>query len=245
MVLTSLENRTVKNLVRLQEKKYRDQENQFIAEGWHLVEEALKAGLVEEIFVEEGVSHSFSVPVTEVSKEVMKKISTLETPSSVLALCHKKEESSSLGKRYLVLDEIQDPGNLGTLIRSSKAFHVDTIVLGKNSVDFYHPKVLRATQGMVFHCQVLVEDLESFLPTLKERKIPIYGTKVEEGEDVRMLSSSEKEQFALVLGNEGQGVHPSILRLCDRYLYLSMAPEVESLNVAVAGSILLYELDRR
>lgn len=245
MILTSLDNAKVKKLVRLKEKKYRDSENQLVVEGWHLVEEALKENLVDEVYFVEGEEASFPVPCFTVTEEVMKKISTLDTPSSLLALCHKKELPLSLGNRYLILDEIQDPGNLGTLIRSSKAFHVDTIVLGKGSVDCYHPKVLRATQGMVFHCNVIVQDLVSFLPTLKEKNIPIYGTSVKDGEDVRFLSSQEREKFALVLGNEGNGIHQEVLALCDRSLSLSMASEVESLNVAVAGSIFLYELDRR
>lgn len=245
MIITSLENNRVKSYVKLKERKYRDSENKFLVEGFHLVQEAYKAGLVEEIILEEGTINEFDCPVVFVTKEIISKISTLDTPVNILALCCKKNMHSNLGKKILLLDEIQDPGNLGTIIRSSKAFNVDTIVLGHGCVDLYNPKVLRSTQGMAFHMNIISCDLLELIPNLKNDGIPVYGTKVEFGEDIRTLSGNEKEKYALVMGNEGNGVKKEVLELCDKYLYIKMNNEVESLNVGVATSILLYELDRR
>lgn len=245
MVITSLENEKVKKYVKLKEKKYRDLENKFIVEGMHLVLEAYKKGIIEEIILEENEKCDLDLPKVYVTKEVIKKISTLDTPVNILALCHKNTPSTNYGTKLLLLDRVQDPGNLGTIIRSSKAFNVDTIVLGDESVDIYNPKVIRSTQGMMFHINIISKNLEEFIKELKEKEITVYGTRVEDGEDVRNLSNFEKEKYALVMGNEGRGVSPKILSLCDKYLYISMNKEVESLNVGVATSILLYELNRR
>lgn len=245
MVITSLDNEKVKKYVRLKEKKYRDIEDQFIVEGIHLVQEAYKKGLIEEIILEENEEITLDSPKVYVTKEIIKKISTLETPVNILALCNKMVPSYDYGNKLLLLDKIQDPGNLGTIIRSSKAFNVDTLVLGDETVDIYNPKVIRSTQGMMFHINIIHRNLKDFIFELKERNIPVYGTNVEHGEDIRTLNDKDKEKYALIMGNEGSGVSKDILELCDQYIYIKMNHEVESLNVAIATSILLYELDRR
>lgn len=245
MIITSLENEKVKRYVKLKEKKYRDLENKFMVEGMHLVLEAYKKGLIEEIILEENEKCDLDVPKVYVTKNVIKKISTLDAPVNILALCHKNKPSEDYGNKLLLLDRIQDPGNLGTIIRSSKAFNVDTIVLGDESVDIYNPKVIRSTQGMMFHTNIISRNLKDFIKEVKEKGITVYGTRVENGEDAGNLSNIEKEKYALIMGNEGRGVSPEILSLCDKYLYIKMNKEVESLNVGVATSILLYELNRR
>ena len=246
MLITSLDNERVKKYRKLREKKYRDRLNLFLVEGWHLVLEAYRAGLVEEVILTEEVACELEVPKIYVTQEIIKKITELDTPVPILALCHKvKNDPQKIGQRILMLDGVQDPGNLGTILRSAKAFHVDTVILGTKTVDLYNAKVLRATQGMVFHLHVIEGDLVDLIPKIKKQGILVYGTKVESGEDVRKLETSAKTQYALVMGNEGNGVTEEVLSLCDHYLYIQMDSEVESLNVAVATSILLYELDRR
>jgi len=245
MLITSLENEKIKKYVRLKSKKYRDQEGLFLVEGFHLVEEAYKENLIDEMILIEGETCPYDCPFFYVTEEVMKKLTMMETPSSVMAVCHKKEMSTDLGSHLLLLDEIQDPGNLGTIIRSAKAFGIDTIILGDNCCDLYNPKVLRSTQGMAFHLNIIRENLATFILKLKKEKITIYGTKVDGGIDVYTLSNIQKEKYALVMGNEGNGVSNDILDLCDQYLYIPMNKEVESLNVGIATSILLYELNRR
>ncbi len=159
-----------------------------------------------------------------------------------LAEIHIFEETTN-DSPILLLDDIQDPGNLGTIIRSSKAFNIDTIIISPNTVDIYNSKVLRSTQGMIFHINIMVRDLESFISELKEDNYKIYGTKVDGGINVKDIDIPCK--YALVIGNEGNGMSVNISNLCDENLYIKMNTEVESLNAAVATSILLYEMDDR
>lgn len=245
MLITSLENEKVKNYCRLKNRKYREKTGLFLVEGMHLVMEAYRAGMIEELILEQDEVLPLNLPTVYVTNEIIHKISEVECPTKVLALCRKKEEKKELGDHILILDGIQDPGNLGTIIRSAKAFHVDTIVLGENTVDLYNPKVVRSTQGMLFHSNIIRRELVPFLKEVKSKDIPIYGTKVEYGNDVRKLNNQEKKKYALIMGNEGNGVRNEILDLCDQYLYIEMDNQVESLNVAIATSIILYELDRK
>ena len=243
MLITSVDNERVKKYIKLKDKKYRDSTDEFLVEGSHLVIEAYKQGLIKELILEidevfplAGIENIIYLPM-----DIIKKISSVETPQTVMALCSKKKESEDLGNRIILVDNVQDPGNLGTIIRSSRAFNVDTVILSENSVDLYNPKTIRSTQGMFFHLNVLRRDLLEVIDELKAKEIPIYGTLVEHGEDVRTLSKKDKEKFALVVGNEGNGVRREISSKCDKNLYIKMNSNVESLNVGIAASILLYE----
>ena len=233
MLITSLENERVKKYNKLKERKYREKQQEFLVEGMHLVLEAYKKGQIIELILEKDEVLPLDLPTVYVTNEIIHRITSLETPTNIMALC-KFPEEKPLGNRILILDGIQDPGNLGTIIRSAAAFHIDTIVLGENTVDLYNPKTIRSKR-----------ELSSFLDELKEQDIPIYGTRVEYGEDVRSLHTNDKNKFALIMGNEGAGVSPEILEKCDKYLYIKMDDAVESLNVSIATSIILYELDRR
>ena len=242
MVITSLENQKIKNLTKLQKKKYRDLTNTYVIEGEHLVTEAYKRGLVLEVFVLDGESCTYDVTCTYVSLAVMKKISTMDSVSPIIAICQKMNYTDIHGNKVLLLDDIQDPGNLGTIIRSSVAFGIDMIILSENTVDLYNNKVLRSTQGM--YCMIPILSMNSIkaISILRERGYIIYGTNVVDGVDVRNLQVPDK--FCLVMGNEGNGVSSDIQKLCHQNLYISMNSQVESLNVGVACSILLYELGR-
>lgn len=240
MIITSVSNNKIKETCKLKDKKYRNSTNSFLIEGKNLIEEAYKKNLLKEIFVLEDNNITLDVPTNYVSKEVMKKLSTTDSIPVVVGVSHKKREEE-LGNRLLILDNIQDPGNLGTIIRSSKAFNIDTIVVSPNTVDIYNSKVLRATEGMIFHINIIVRELETFINDIKKDNYIIYGTKVDGGTNVKNIKISSK--YALVIGNEGNGMSLNICNLCDHYLYIKMNNEVESLNAGVATSILLYEMD--
>ena len=242
MIITSLDNDKVKYYCKLQKKKYRDINNEFIVEGEHLVLEAFKTGVLKEVLLEEGEVLPIDVEQIEVTKEILKKISTLTSPPKMIGLCEKRIETT-IGKRILVIDEIQDPGNLGTIIRSAVAFNIDTIVIGDNTVDVYSPKVIRSTQGMLFHVPIVFYSIDKLIPILKKLKIPVLATNVKYGEEVKNLTRDEKQIFALIVGNEGNGVNPKYLELSDKFIYIPMNDVVESLNVAIATSIILYEMD--
>ncbi|MFA5602677.1 MAG: RNA methyltransferase [Bacilli bacterium] len=242
MKINSLNNDRIKYFSKLKQKKYRDKEGLFLVEGMHLVLEAYKSGYLKEIILEENEDISFNFNIIYyVPSKLIKKISDLDTPSKVIGVCKKKEEKE-LGNKVLLLDRIQDPGNLGTIIRSSVAFGMDTIVLSEDSVDLYNSKVIRSTQGMLFHINIISRDASSFINEVKKENYIIYGTKVTNGKDVKKLEKESK--YVLIVGNEGQGISDSLLKLCDEYLYINMEKECESLNVAVATSIIIYELNK-
>lgn len=243
MIITSLDNDNVKKWKKLCKKKYRDEFGIYLVEGEHLVEEAYKSGVLDKVIVLDGEDYSYD-NIIYVSYEVMKTISSLDTPNKIMGVCKKKENIEIVGKRFLLLDGIQDPGNLGTIVRSAVAFNIDTIILSDDTVDLYNPKVLRSTQGMIFHTNIFSYDIVAFINILKSMGITVYGTDVNNGIDARELSSLDKTSFALVMGNEGNGVRREVKELCDKNLYINMNENVESLNVGVATSILLYELGR-
>ena len=244
MVITSVENEKIKRILKLQRKKYRDLTDTYYVETDHLVEEAYKAGIILELFVLEGELVSYELPCTFVSMDVMRKLSMMETPSHVIALCKKNPPSKIMGNRLLLLDEIQDPGNLGTMIRSAVAFGIDMIILSNDTVDLYNPKVLRSSQGMYCHIPILSMDSKEAISYMRDNDYLIYGTNVVNGVDVGTLGVEKKKKFCLVMGNEGNGLKKEIQNMCDQNLYISMDSKVESLNVAIACSILLYELRR-
>lgn len=243
MLITSVHNEHIKELVKLKDKKYRDQADCFLVETKHLVLEAYKAGLIKELILEQNELFPLDVPILYVSKEVLKKLSSVDSPSKVMAVVYKKKEVREYGEKVLILDRIQDPGNLGTIIRSAVAFNIDTIICSPDTVDFYNPKVVRASQGMLFHIPIFVENTNKLIIKLKKEDYKIVGTKVTNGEDVR--KASIYSHFALVIGNEGQGISKDIEDLCDEYLYIRMNETCESLNASVAASILLYEINNK
>lgn len=239
MLITSINNQTIKELDKLKQKKYRDLEQKFLIEGEHLVEEAEKSWVLEKIILLENSEYPSKLEKIYVSKNVMKKLSSLDTPPNVIGVC-KMLSRKELGKKVLLLDDIQDPGNLGTIIRSSVAFNVDSIVMSLNTVDLYNPKVIRSTQGMIFKINLIKDDLERVIEKLKSKNIPIYTTNVNGGENIKNINSTDS--YGLIMGNEGNGVKDEISALADRKIYIPMNSKVESLNVSVAASILLYEL---
>ena len=241
MIYTSINNPKIKNLSKLKEKKFRDKENLYIIEGEHLVREAIKRGLIKEIFVLENSNLEFN-NANYVSKEVMKYITNLDSIPSVIGLAY-KEKPKEIGNKIVILENVQDPGNIGTIIRSAVAFNIDTIILTKGCADVYSPKVLRATQGMIFQINIINEEIENIIDKLKEKNIKILGTKVDNGKSLKTIEKLNK--FAIIMGNEGNGVKKETLDICDEYLYIDMNKNCESLNVGVATSIILYELDKK
>lgn len=240
MLITALNNKRIKELVKLKDKKYRDMHNLFFVEGYDIVVEAYKNKLLKELYVLDGIDCDMDVPITYVSRDVMRKISDMDSVSEYYGVCYKKEEND-IGNRLIILDNIQDPGNLGTIIRSSVAFNFDTVVLSKNTVDLYNSKVIRSTKGMLFNINIIVRELESFIKKIDD--YVIYGTDVVNGNDIR--NEDIQSKVGLVIGNEGRGISDSVKKLCDKFVYIDMNQNCESLNAGVAGSILMYEVNKK
>lgn len=239
---TSIDNKKIKELKKLHTKKYRDELGLFLVEGLKIVKEAYSAGILKEVYVLDGENFDLDMDVNYMSKNVLEYLSNTETPQPVIGVC-KKLENKKLGNRIVILDNVQDPGNIGTIIRSSVAFDIDTIILSKGSVDAYNDKVLRSTMGMLFKINVIYADLLTLIPELKEQGYEILGTKVDGGEDLSSMNIGDK--CAFIMGNEGNGVSSNVLELCDKYLYIPMSSSCESLNVGVATSIIMYELRKK
>ena len=233
---TSTSNDFIKSIKKLNEKKYRDNQSLFLVEGEHLVLEAIKHNIAKYIIVRDDYDFDYDNKIV-VNNKVMKYISNLDNPSGIVAVCN-KINNTKIGSKILILDNIQDPGNLGTIIRSLVAFNFDTLVLSNNTVDLYNSKVIRATQGMLFKINVIIIDIEEFINSLDGYKI--IGTDVVNGENVKNFKKIEK--FAIIVGNEGKGISSNIKKLCSDNIYIPISNDCESLNVGVAASIIMYEL---
>ncbi|OQP21832.1 MULTISPECIES: TrmH family RNA methyltransferase [Geobacillus] len=243
--IESPKNARVKQWKKLLTKKGRDETGLFLLEGFHLVEEAVKSNApLVELMVDERTAippgWDVSVPVVIVTEAVMKAISSTETPQGIAAVCRKLPAELEGVKTALLIDAVQDPGNLGTMIRTADAAGIDAVILGEGCADVYNPKVVRATQGSLFHLPVVKGDLVQWIARFKEQGIPVYGTALENAVDYRTVPPSSS--FALLVGNEGSGVRPDLLRLTTENVYIPIYGQAESLNVAVAAGILLYSL---
>lgn len=233
MKITSMHNDLVKFWVSLKNKKVRDKERKFIVEGDHLIDEAKKNNLIEYVIscVDENAEYF-------VTKEIMEKISNQQSISYNVAVVNFIPEDAINGN-ILILDNLQDPGNLGTIIRSATAFNINTIILSDDSVDLYNPKVVRATEGMIFNLNIIRRDLNKIIPVLKNLGYKLIGTDVKKGMDVRNI---RKENVAIVIGNEGSGMKNETKTMCDEFINIKMMDTCESLNAGVAASIIMYEV---
>ena len=230
-MITSVDNQKVKLLCKLGQSKYRKASEQFIVEGAHLVNEARKANVLIEAFStveKEGYTH--------VSESVMRKICNTDTVVREIGLC-KFLKSENMSNRILVLDGVQDPGNMGALMRSAKAFGFDTIFVGNGSVDIYNDKVIRSSQGAIFKLSFFFGKTVDLLARISDYQI--YGTNVLRGKPLEEIKKVEK--MAIILGNEGNGISKEVDDLGYNNIYIPMN-NTESLNVSVAGSIIMYEL---
>lgn len=259
MVISSKQNERFKSWKKLLTKKGRKKEQAFLVEGEHLVEEALFSGwpLLELIQAEH-----YTVPErwsektasiekkAEISSGLFKALSETEAPQGIAlkigfpkwpSLSDLLNESSFL----LLVDGVQDPGNLGTIIRTADAAGLDALFLGKGTVDPFSGKVLRATQGSIFHLPVIEVDLEQVIPQLQEAGWKVYATALREACDYREVKIETDEKVALVVGNEGQGINQDILDIVERKMKIPIWGKAESLNVAIATGILLYHFQEQ
>lgn len=238
-VIRSLNNTKIKNWCKLHEKKYREKEQMFLVENEHLIQEALNAHLVLNLILLENKTFSFEYEgnVTIVSEEVMKKLKMSQSLPTCMALVKMPKFNPNLGNRIILCDDIQDPGNVGTMIRSAYSFGFDTFIVSNNSVDIYNDKTIRSTQGALFHMNVLRCDLVDMITKIKKDGIPVYATALK---NAKGLSSFENPQkVALIFGNEGAGVSKKILEMSDENIFIEMS-RFESLNVAMACGICCY-----
>ena len=241
-IITSKANSVVKNAKKLHQKKYR--KSAYLIEGWHLFEEAVQAGVtIEKIFALESYRDQLATfPQTIwVSEEILLDLADTQTPQGIVALIQKEEvglPELHQGK-FLFLEDVQDPGNVGTMIRTADAAGFTGVIVSEKSADIYSLKTLRSMQGSHFHLPIYRMPLASFVEEAKKSNLPILATTLSrESKDYRELSSLEN--FVLVMGNEGQGISSVMAESADQLVHIGMKGQAESLNVAVAAGILMF-----
>ena len=222
-------------------KKYSNELGLFVIEGENLIEEAIKNNLLCELYVLDSYPCEFDFKYDNVTLDVMKSISDLKSTPRMIGIC-KYSNKNKLGKRVVILDNIQDPGNAGTIIRNSVAFNADTVVFSKDSVSPYNEKVLRSTGGMIFNINIIIEKIENVISEIKDKNIKVIGTSLHTDKSLEEINNLE--EYAVIFGNEGNGVRDSVLNMCDEVVKIKMNPSCESLNVGVSCGIVLYHLFR-
>ncbi len=235
--ITSTTNEYIKNICKLNNSN-----SLFLLEGKNLIKEALEKNMVKDLLILNIVLEKykkFNVNIILVNKKIISKISNLKNPQEVIAICYKKNIHISKSNKILLLDDIQDPGNLGSLIRSAASFGFDKIITSFNCVSFYNLKTLRATQGSLFYVEHYSKDIEKEIINFKNKKYEIISTFLDEKNDINQLMKIKNKKIVLLLGNEGNGINSKYKKYFTKNIIIK-TNKIESLNVAIAGSILMY-----
>lgn len=260
-MLTSIKSPKVRYFDQLKIKKSRKITGKFMVEGIHLVSEAMNAGMLDSVIYSEKIMSTFEgknllgrlissdIPHEEVSDKVIKHLSEVETPQGIIASV--KPRISDLGSLFeedkpliVVACCIQDPGNLGTIIRTAVAAGCAGLVISQGSVDQYNDKVIRASAGAIFHLNIVkIDDIIELISALKRRGVKIISSVP--GSEKSYYSVNYDCPAALIIGNESQGLPTDVEKLSDELVSIPMKEGIESLNAAVSGAVLLYEAVRQ
>lgn len=257
-IITSKDNEIIKNIRKLKEKKYRDANNEYLIEGIKLIKEAveekakIKLIVVCEESIEDGdIDQKLLYEIAKydciyVNKKVFSILTDVQNPQGILAVIEKKNNEEDINYKediIVVLDGIQDPGNLGTILRTIDSVGLSQVIVSKETADSYNPKVVRSTMGAIFRVNVIEsEDLLQTLKNLKKHKYKIMSTSLETNNSVYDVEYNKK---VIVIGNEANGVSKNVLEYADEKIKIPMLGKTESLNASVATSIILYEYVRR
>lgn len=241
-MISSVQNDKVKAWRKLKKRKERTHSKTFLIEGFHLLEEAVKSEWkINEIIVQDNLEFPDwfgDYLITEVSDNVFEHISQTKSPQGVAAVIEMNPSVNRTGNFILLIDSVQDPGNLGTIIRTADAAGFDGIVLGSGTVDLFNDKVIRSTQGSLFHIPIYHANLFEEMNILKGNGFKIWATALANAQKYSDVKVAEK--VAIIVGNEGAGVQQEILELADTIVNIPIHGKAESLNVSIAAGILMY-----
>ena len=257
-IITSKENETIKAIKKLKDKKYRDLQNEYIVEGIKMIEEAVaeNANIHKIVICEECVKDGVirqkllytiaKYDVIYVTKKVYESITDVSNPQGILAVIEKKNEKQEIGKKddlIVVLDGLQDPGNLGTILRTLDSANLKHIILSKDTADPYNPKVVRSTMGAIYRINMIVsEDIKETIRELHKNGYTILATSLQTNKSIYDVSYQKK---AIIIGNEAKGVSKELLEMADEKIKIPMMGKTESLNASVATGIIVYEYVRQ
>lgn len=259
MVITSKDNETIKHIKKLKEKKYREEYHEFIIEGAKMIEEAINENAnIKSIIVCDDCKTQSAIP-NELMYEIAKKnciyvdqkifstITDVINPQGIMAVVEKSDnkllEIDYTQDVYLILDNIQDPGNIGTILRTADSLDIKQIIVSKGTADVYNLKVVRSTMGAIFRVKVIeVEDLTKVIKEMKKRKIEVCATDLRTDKSIYDI---DYNKTAIIIGNEANGVSEKVLEESSTRIKIPMLGKTESLNAAVATSVILYEAYRK
>ncbi len=258
MVISSKDNETIKKLKKLKDKKYRDQENCYIIEGIKLIKEAINENAKIKLIIvcddckqENNIDADAKYEIAKyeciyVTEKIFLSLTNVVNPQGILAVIEKEKSNNVINydeDLFLVLDDIQDPGNMGTILRTADSLNLKQIIVSKGSSDIYNPKVVRSTMGAIFRVNIIESDnLVKTLKDMKKHKIKIVTTSLQTD---KKIYDVDYEKSAIVIGNEANGVSNEVLELADEKVKIPMPGKTESLNASVATAIILYEAMRK
>lgn len=256
--ITSQSNQKIKKIKSLKEKKYRDIHQMYLVEGYRIVEDAIKSKMdivtvvISSNFIKSDKENELLDSLEEVCNDILivpdyifEAISNTKNPQGI-CICIKIKKytlDELLGGGVIILDNISDPGNLGTIIRTSEAANFSGIIISKKSTDPYSPKATRATMGSIFRMPIVIDDISSSIEYLKENEYSIYASTLDKSNDIYSVNFNKKAAF--VIGNEAIGIRNDVIDNCTGRIKIPMPGEAESLNAASAASIIIYEYLRQ
>lgn len=258
MVITSKDNELIKHIKKLKEKKYREEYNEFIVEGTKMLEEALEEkAIIKNVIICDDCKTSGAIPnelmyeiakldCVYVAEKVFNTITDVINPQGIMAIIEKPANSENKidfeVDNFLILDNIQDPGNMGTILRTADSLNLKQIIVSKGSADVYNLKVVRSTMGAIFRVKVIeVDSLVKVVKELKKHKIKVYATDLKTDKSIYDV---DYNRSAVVIGNEANGVSNEVLEEASLRIKIPMIGKTESLNAAVATSVIMYEAFR-
>lgn len=256
MTITSKDNEQIKHIKKLKEKKYREEYNEFIIEGIKMIEEAISEEVkIKSIIICDDCKSQGAIPnelMYEIAKlnciyvaeKVFNTITDVINPQGIMAIVEKPkvEQINYNESNFLLLDNIQDPGNLGTILRTADSLNMNQIIVSKGTADAYNLKVVRSTMGAIFRVKIIeVQNLSKTIKEMKKHKIKVYATDLQTDKSIYDV---DYEKSAIVIGNEANGVSSEVLEEATQRIKIPMIGKTESLNAAVATSIILYEAFR-
>jgi TrmH family RNA methyltransferase len=253
--ITSKDNKLIKSVRKLlDDKKYRDVTNLFVAESARVVETLIKNKILirnvlvsadSKYFAKAKEYETQGIDIVLLPNSIFNSLTSLANSDGLIAVCNKPKTSINLvqNARYVVLDKIQNPGNLGTIIRTAVGFNFDGIIISNDSVDIFNPTIIRSTMGACFSIPIkIVTNLSDTITQLKKLNIKVYGTALNKTAKPLDSITFTQSSIAVVFGNEGNGLKESDLRLCDEIIYIPINNKIDSLNVSIAVGIILYQI---
>lgn len=258
MLITSKDNDLIKHIRKLKEKKYRDEFGEFVVEGVKMIEEAIRENaqikyiiVCDDCKTESSMTQDQLYDIAKyecvyVTEKIFKLITDVVAPQGIMAIVEKpsKVENKIDYKQdyFLLLDNIQDPGNMGTILRTADSLNMKQIIVSPGTADCYNSKVVRSTMGAIFRVNVIERDLEKVIKEMQKREIKVYATDLKTD---KTIYDVDYKKAAVVIGNEANGVSQNVLEAANERIKIPMPGKTESLNAAVATGVILYEINRR